>query len=352
MADALVGHEERIPLFIAASESDPDLPYGPLLKLIDNPDEFAQLKSLQLFTIFLASSPTNTPLSAHLTTPFLNAIAAALQPSVSADSRDVGVQCLEAVLPRSEVRERVWGMDGVVTSLTEILRSNVSPQMNYQAAFCIWLLSFDAGIARTINKKYDLIPVLAKVAKNANKEKVTRVIIATFRNLVVKAPAENLPPMLIAELLPFVKNLSTRKWSDEEIPEDLAYLKEELVKRFDSLTTYEEYVTELESGHLTWSPVHESETFWKENASRLNERDYTLLRELVGLLKTSEDPLVLSVAAHDVGQYVKYADGGKKAINDLQGKTRVMELMSHSDADVRFQALLTVQRLVSHAWAP
>jgi hypothetical protein len=33
---------------------------------------------------------------------------------------------------------------------------------------------------------------------------------------------------------------------------------------------------------------------------------------LVGLLRTSEDPIVLSVAAHDLGQYVKYAEGGKK----------------------------------------
>jgi hypothetical protein len=30
-------------------------------------------------------------------------------------------------------------------------------------------------------RKYDVIPVLVKVAKNAVKEKVTRVIVATFR---------------------------------------------------------------------------------------------------------------------------------------------------------------------------
>lgn len=41
-----------------------------------------------------------------------------------------------------------------------------------------------------------------------------------------------------------------------------------------------------------------------------------------------------------------------RAVDSLQGKTRVMELMTHADPDVRFQALLTVQRLVSHAWAP
>ena len=34
-------------------------------------------------------------------------------------------------------------------------------------------------------------------------------------------------------------------------------------------------------------------------------------RRLVELLKTSKDPIVLAVAAHDVGQYIKY--GGDKA---------------------------------------
>jgi len=75
--------------------------------------------------------------------------------------------------------------------------------MNYEVAFCLWLLSFDDTIAKTINKyvcsiylsrihtgslninsvprKYDVIPVLAKVAKNAVKEKVIRVVVATFR---------------------------------------------------------------------------------------------------------------------------------------------------------------------------
>ena len=41
--------------------------------------------------------------------------------------------------------------------------------------------------------------------------------------------------------------------------------------------------------------------------SRLTER----YRRLVELLKTSKDPIVLAIAAHDIGQYVKY--GGDKA---------------------------------------
>jgi V-type H+-transporting ATPase subunit H len=84
---------------------------------------------------------------------------------------------------------------------------------------------------------------------------------------------------------------------------------------------------------------------------------------------------VLAVAAHDLGQYVKYYERGKKyvfsnpyplvpsnslslptpllkprIVTDLGAKTRAMELMSHGSQDVRYQALLSVQRLVSHPW--
>lgn len=77
--------------------------------------------------------------------------------------------------------------------------------------------------------------------------------------------------------------------------------------------------------------MHESDDFWRENASKLNEKDYEqlklvslhmfapdwplnyylLFRILIRLLST-EDPLVLAVAVHDLGRYVKHYERGKK----------------------------------------
>lgn len=134
------------------------------------------------------------------------------------------------------------------------------------------------------------------MAQEAVKEKVIRVIVSTFRGLVTKAPAANLPAMLVAQLLPFVKNLSARKWSDEDIIEDVQFLRDELSARFESLTyevflemltpyysnspdsTYDEYSSELQSRHLSWTPVHESDIFWKENATKLNGNNYQQLK--------------------------------------------------------------------------
>ncbi|CAG8814186.1 4122_t:CDS:2, partial [Racocetra fulgida] len=78
-------------------------------------------------------------------------------------------------------------------------------------------------------------------------------------NLVEKAPEANLPAMLVAKLLNFCENLSVRKWSDSEIVEDIEFLKAQLQENFQSLT----------------------------------------------------DNMVLAVAAHDLGQYVKYYPDGK-----------------------------------------
>ena len=47
------------------------------------------------------------------------------------------------------------------------------------------------------------------------------------------------------------------------------------------LSTYDEYVSELASGHLSWTPVHESDDFWRENASKLNEKDYEQLKSVL-----------------------------------------------------------------------
>lgn len=77
--------------------------------------------------------------------------------------------------------------------------------------------------------------------------------------------------MFTSKLLPFVISLQSRKWSDEEVTDDLDYLNGELTSRLEGLTTYDEYVSELESGHLVWSPAHESEEFWKENGQRIGQ---------------------------------------------------------------------------------
>lgn len=158
--------------------------------------------------------------------------------------------------------------------------------------------------------------------------------------------------MFVVRLLPFVKSLLERKWSDEDIVEDLEYLRDELKTRLDGLTTFDEYTSELESGHLAWTPAHESDDFWRTEALRiLEENDGKAAKRLIEILKTSRDPLVLAVACNDVAKFIKYGgERARKLLTNASGKTRVMELMTHENPDVRYQSLIAVQQLLSQSW--
>jgi V-type H+-transporting ATPase subunit H len=71
---------------------------------------------------------------------------------------------------------------------------------------------------------------------------------------------------------------------------------------------------------------------------------------LTKILLESKDPKVLAVAASDVGQYVKFCPMGKKYLSLIGGKTAVMQLMAHENADVRYHALIAVQKAMTNAW--
>lgn len=86
----------------------------------------------------------------------------------SPNKSDIAVQCLEALLARPECRKAIWEIPGIIAGsvawgssldyllisrrLVEILKHKPGPQMSYQIAFCIWLLSFEQNVAEDINK--------------------------------------------------------------------------------------------------------------------------------------------------------------------------------------------------------
>ncbi|KAI9308760.1 ATPase V1 complex subunit H [Cunninghamella echinulata] len=329
------------------TSEDEDLPYGPFFRILQLNDEFTSLVAAKVLTTLATSSPhpdkanlyeLYTWLSQQLATSNINAI-------------DIAVQELESLLGVREYRIPFWTTPNAAKNLVNGLDKSSTPQMQYQVIFCLWLLTFEPEIAAEINDKFDIIASLIDIAKSSVKEKVIRISIATLKNLVEKAPAENLAAMLVAKLLPFTENLLTRKWTDSDILDDLEYLKERLQENFQSLTTFEHYASEVETGKLEWSPPHKSEVFWKENAHKLEENNFQLLRSLARILSTSTNTLILSVAANDIGQYIKFSSRqGKRIIQEIGAKQRIMELMTHNDKEVKFYSLQAVQKLMHQAW--
>ncbi|KAH0564450.1 V-type proton ATPase subunit H isoform X3 [Cotesia glomerata] len=262
-------------------------------------------------------------------------------------------RCLQMMLRVDVYRFAFISVDGISTLLS-VLSGRVNFQVQYQLIFCLWVLTFNPLLAEKMNK-FNVIPILADILSDSVKEKVTRIILAVFRNLIEKVgdrqvAKEHCIAMVQCKVLKQLSILSQRKFDDEDITEDIEFLNDKLQASVQDLSSFDEYSTQVKSGRLEWSPVHKSSKFWRENASRLNEKNYELLRILVHLLETSKDPLVLSVASFDIGEYVRHYPRGKHVIEQLGGKQRVMQLLSHEDPNVRYEALIAVQKLMVHNW--
>ncbi|XP_037292938.1 V-type proton ATPase subunit H isoform X2 [Manduca sexta] len=262
-------------------------------------------------------------------------------------------RCLQMMLRVDEYRFAFLSVDGISTLLS-ILASRVNFQVQYQLVFCLWVLTFNPLLAEKMNK-FNAIPILADILSDSVKEKVTRIVLAVFRNLIEKpqdqqVAKEHCIAMVQCKVLKQLSILEQKRSDDEDIMNDVEFLNERLQASVQDLSSFDQYATEVKSGRLEWSPVHKSAKFWRENAARLNERGQELLRTLVHLLEKSHDPVVLAVACYDVGEYVRHYPRGKHIIEQLGGKQRVMYLLSHDDPNVRYEALLAVQKLMVHNW--
>ncbi|KAJ2996713.1 H(+)-transporting V1 sector ATPase subunit H [Globomyces sp. JEL0801] len=317
-------------LFIESGKKDLNSVFSPFFKLLVKDDEYIQLKAAKIVTFLLVESKLPYPTDPSELFAWIVFQLASTNPNVV----DISIQLLQSLLSILAYRKAYFQQSGSIQSLLDILKKpNVTAQVQYQTIYCFWLLSFDPELAGKLEKIHHIIPFLKDIAKSAIKEKVVRI------NMILKSPNEVIIPMLGYKLLPAIEVLSVRKWSDPEIAEDLTFLRDELSHHVASLSTFDEYASEVRSSKLEWSPPHQSEQFWKTNASRLNENQY----ELIKIIENEPEPVTLAVAAHDLGQYVKYGNNARKVLEETSAKTAVMGLMSHSNADVRYEALAAVQ---------
>ncbi|XP_034256979.1 V-type proton ATPase subunit H isoform X1 [Thrips palmi] len=262
-------------------------------------------------------------------------------------------RCLQMMLRIDVYRLAFVAVDGISTIIS-VLRCRVNFQVQYQLVFCLWVLTFNPLLAEKMNK-FNVIPILADILSDSVKEKVTRIILAVFRNMIEKptdsqTSKDHCMAMVSSKVLKQLSILEQRKFDDEDIVADIEFLNERLQASVQDLSSFDEYATEVKSGRLEWSPVHRSAQFWRENAGRLNEKNYELLRILTHLLQNSHEALVLAVAAFDIGEYVRHYPRGKHVIEQLGGKQTVMQLLAHDDPNVRYEALLAVQKLMVHNW--
>ncbi|EMR09511.1 hypothetical protein PNEG_02099 [Pneumocystis murina B123] len=324
-----------------------NLPFSPLLRLLKHDDQVISLLSGKIITTLISSAPL---IPINILSRFFEWISSLCQSS-DLNIQDLATQALIEVVKTSFNRLQFWKESSYMQNLICILKNNHDNlQLQYHTLLVIWLITFEPEISKEINRRHSIILILVNLLKNVIKEKIIRVIFAIFRNLINLAHSENLSTMLAIKLLPLTETISDKKWLDKEAIEDIDYVKTSLKADLEGLATFDEYILEIESGHLSWTPSHSSEKFWKENAFKLMNNDGLLLKKLVRLLLTSKDPLVLAVAIHDIGKFIQHYPSGKSHLQKLGTKQKVMELMTHTDSDVKYEALTTVRLFMSQSW--
>uniref|UniRef100_A0A8C7ZP98 V-type proton ATPase subunit H n=1 Tax=Oryzias sinensis TaxID=183150 RepID=A0A8C7ZP98_9TELE len=237
--------------------------------------------------------------------------AGTISPSDSSQYVQCVAGCLQLMLRVNEYRFAWVEADGV-NCITAVLSNKCGFQLQYQMVFCVWLLAFSPQLCEQL-RRYNVVPALSDILQESVKEKVTRIILAAFRNLLEKSAEretrqEYALAMIQCKVLKQLENLEQQKYDDEDITEDIKFLLESLGESVQDL------------------------------------------RILTRLLEVSDDPQVIAVAAHDVGEYVRHYPRGKRVIEQLGGKQLVMNHMHHEDQLVRYNALLAVQKLMVHNW--
>jgi V-type H+-transporting ATPase subunit H len=219
----------------------------------------------------------------------------------------------------------------------------VGLQLLYHVLLVMWQMSFDGEeIGDDLNDEYDIVLLYTQLLRLSPKEKTTRLILSTLHNLLDKNQKSLLPAAVLARLPALLGNLGSRHLTDEDLLEDLENLKAMLEEYTKNKTTFDEYVAEVQSGHLRWSPPHRSQVFWAENARKiLDYENGELTKKLAEIMQKpwDNDKQVLAIACNDIGCLVKEVPEKRQQLEKVGLKRRVMELMASDDENVRWESL-------------
>lgn len=199
----------------------------------------------------------------------------------------------------------------------------------------------------TLCRDQEIIPLYIQLLRFSPKEKTTRLILSTLLNILAPASSQStlLPVAVTARLPPLLANLRGRHLTDSDLLEDLTALTDLLAEYTSSQTTLDEYASEIQAGHLRWSPPHRDETFWKENAKTiLTNNGSELIKKLKEILdqEWKDDKKVLAIACNDVGWLVRTCPEERGTLEKMGLKVRVMQLMAEADEGVRYESLRAV----------
>ncbi|GAB4835344.1 hypothetical protein Ancab_000255 [Ancistrocladus abbreviatus] len=267
--EMLAANPKRARLFHDESLAGEDI-YEPFLRLLWRGNWFIQEKSCKILTLIVSARPKKqhdgavigeaSKSKSKFTT--INDVLKGLvewlcaqlkKPTHPSRAIPTAINCLATLLKEPAVRSSFVQADGVklLIPLISPASTQQSIQLLYETCLCIWLLSYYEPAIEYLATSRS-VPRLIEVVKSSTKEKVVRVIVLTFKNLLPKGTFG--AQMVDLGMPQVVQSLKAQAWSDEDLLEALNQLEEGLKDNIKKLSSFDKYKQEVLLGHLDWSP--------------------------------------------------------------------------------------------------
>mmetsp|Transcript_13491 Transcript_13491/g.15336 ORF Transcript_13491/g.15336 Transcript_13491/m.15336 type:complete len:446 (+) Transcript_13491:78-1415(+) len=264
---------------------------------------------------------------------------------------DLGaLEALTNLLKTDVFRRLVWSYPGVSERVLMVHPREDSSPVVYRFVFAVWMLSFDPEITAEL-KNHGVIKKIKEVMTVNRSEKAVRLCLTVLKNFLSH---KSLCEDIVEEgVLESVQQLEFEKWRDAELYDDIRDMAAQIATEVQEMSNFDRYERELQTGALSWGFIHSSK-FWAENVLKFEQNDFRALKMLASLLLNfNTEPTTLAVACHDLGEFVTMHPLGKKKINQLNVKERVMHLMGSTEPshrEVRREALLCCQKIMLNKW--
>ena len=157
--------------------------------------------------------------------------------------------------------------------------------------------------------------------------------------------------MVASQAPQYVQQLIGRgTWTDPDCLEDLVALKKALDHHTLTLTRWQVYQAELESGQLSWGILH-TEYFFREHIRQMEgpNRDFEPVKKLLSLLMQNmhtDDDESLAICLFDIGEFIWQYPNGRAIAKRLGIREIVLQLLDHPSSRVQTHALQCMSKLL------
>lgn len=288
--------------------------------------------------------------------------------NTAATDLDHVLTALTILIRKAGARQIFMGCGGVrlVSSTLSRLGPNGNAQHLYDLSFALWTFTLSAATSdrtsaqNNVEVQFDhatflasgTIPILSELIAAAPSRKVIRMAISTLRNLAMLQQADVLTEMLNVgidrQMEVFINNGSHKQAGDVELENDSKQLQDVLLRNYRDLSTFEKWVSEIQSGALRWGIVH-TEKFWRENNKLMEHNDFAYVKTIIGFLK-SDNPQTIAIALYDLGEFTRFYSNGRTVTKSLGGKDLAMTFIEHDNAEIQRQALQCISKVMISNW--